>query len=144
MKEEMIHRQDEQEQTCQTIRTSIISARKKVYNAVNSAMVTAYWEIGTQIYERLFRASEKYASVLSDLPKTERTAYRIELDALSLSHEGAGRDRQSLLSVDSINKNCDRFPAHSRISTAVSSFILVMPPYGCKSESPASRSPLVS
>lgn len=50
MSEEMIH-QNNQEQTYQTIRTSIISAQQKVYNAVNSAMVTAYWEIGRQIYE---------------------------------------------------------------------------------------------
>lgn len=50
MSEEMIH-QNNQEQTYQTIRTSIISAQQKVYNAVNSAMVTAYWEIGKQIYE---------------------------------------------------------------------------------------------
>lgn len=50
MSEELIQPRN-QEQTYQTIRTSIISAQQKVYNAVNSAMVTAYWEIGKQIYE---------------------------------------------------------------------------------------------
>lgn len=50
MSEELIQPHN-QEQTYQTIRTSIISAQQKVYNAVNSAMVTAYWEIGKQIYE---------------------------------------------------------------------------------------------
>ncbi|MEG1856771.1 MAG: PDDEXK nuclease domain-containing protein [Acinetobacter sp.] len=32
------------------IRNSVIAAQKQVYAAVNSAMVTAYWEIGQQIY----------------------------------------------------------------------------------------------
>ncbi len=34
----------------QTIRSSVITAQKKVYTAVNFAMVQAYWEIGEQIY----------------------------------------------------------------------------------------------
>ncbi len=33
------------------IRDCVISAQNKVAQAVNSAMVTAYWEIGKQIYE---------------------------------------------------------------------------------------------
>lgn len=38
------------EQTYNTIRASVISAQRKVYSAVNSAMVLAYHEIGEQIY----------------------------------------------------------------------------------------------
>ena len=38
------------EQTYSIIRNSVISAQNKIYTAVNSAMVQAYWEIGEQIY----------------------------------------------------------------------------------------------
>lgn len=38
-------------QTYQTIRASIVEAQHKLYSAVNTAMVTAYWEIGEQIYK---------------------------------------------------------------------------------------------
>lgn len=38
------------EQTYLSIRQSIVSAQHKLTAAVNSAMVTAYWEIGQQIY----------------------------------------------------------------------------------------------
>lgn len=38
------------EQTYMVIRNSVISAQGKIYTAVNSAMVQAYWEIGEQIY----------------------------------------------------------------------------------------------
>ena len=34
-----------------SIRSSVITAQSKVYAAVNSAMVIAYWEIGEQIYK---------------------------------------------------------------------------------------------
>lgn len=34
-----------------SVRNSVIAAQKQVYAAVNSAMVTAYWEIGEQIYK---------------------------------------------------------------------------------------------
>jgi len=37
--------------TYTTIRDCVISAQNKVAQAVNSAMVTVYWEIGKQIYE---------------------------------------------------------------------------------------------
>lgn len=40
----------EKEQTYTAIRNSVISAQSKIYTAVNSAMVQAYWEIGEQIY----------------------------------------------------------------------------------------------
>ena len=39
------------ENVYKTIRTFVITAQNKVYSAVNSAMVTAYWEIGEQIYK---------------------------------------------------------------------------------------------
>lgn len=38
------------ELTYTAIRNSVITAQKKIYAAVNSAMVEAYWEIGEQIY----------------------------------------------------------------------------------------------
>ena len=37
--------------TYSAVRGYIIAAQKQVYSAVNSAMVTAYWNIGKQIYE---------------------------------------------------------------------------------------------
>lgn len=37
-------------ETYSRIRNSVITAQSKIYNAVNSAMVQAYWEIGEQIY----------------------------------------------------------------------------------------------
>ena len=39
------------EQTYHSIRHSIVSAQRSLCAAVNSAMVTAYWEIGEQIYK---------------------------------------------------------------------------------------------
>lgn len=37
-------------ETYSKIRNSVIAAQNKIYTAVNSAMVQAYWEIGKQIY----------------------------------------------------------------------------------------------
>ena len=39
------------EEVYSTIRASVITAQNRVYAAVNSAMVLAYWEIGEQIYK---------------------------------------------------------------------------------------------
>ena len=39
------------QETYRSIRNSVIAAQGKVYAAVNSAMVNAYWEIGEQIYK---------------------------------------------------------------------------------------------
>ena len=39
------------EQTYHSIRHSIVSAQRSLSVAVNSSMVTAYWEIGEQIYK---------------------------------------------------------------------------------------------
>jgi len=37
------------EESYRIIRNSVLSAQTKVYTAVNSAMVQAYWEIGQEI-----------------------------------------------------------------------------------------------
>ena len=37
----------------QNIRTVLVTARQKVYSAINSAMVGAYWEIGRQIEQAI-------------------------------------------------------------------------------------------
>ena len=37
--------------TYEVARNSVINAQKKLYSAVNSSMVQAYWEIGEQIYK---------------------------------------------------------------------------------------------
>ena len=37
-------------ETYSRIRNSVITAQSRIYNAVNTAMVQAYWEIGEQIY----------------------------------------------------------------------------------------------
>ncbi len=39
------------ENTYLLIRNHVIDAQNKVYTAVNSAMVIAYWNIGKEIYE---------------------------------------------------------------------------------------------
>ena len=39
------------EQTYHSIRNSIVSAQHRLSTAVNSAMVTTYWEIGEQIFK---------------------------------------------------------------------------------------------
>ena len=39
------------EHTYHSIRNTIVPAQRRLSAAVNSAMVTAYWEIGEQIYK---------------------------------------------------------------------------------------------
>ncbi len=39
------------EEVYTSIRLYVMNAQRKVYSAVNSAMVLAYWEIGEQIYK---------------------------------------------------------------------------------------------
>lgn len=51
MANEIITNSSNSENTYNSIRHSIITAQQKVYTAVNSAMVLAYWEIGEQIYK---------------------------------------------------------------------------------------------
>ena len=50
MDKQLINHEQRAEQTYRGIRNSLVRAQHSVYNAVNSAMVTAYWEIGEQIY----------------------------------------------------------------------------------------------
>ena len=40
-----------EEQFYQTLRSYVIDAQKKIYVAINAAMVTAYWKIGHDINE---------------------------------------------------------------------------------------------
>jgi hypothetical protein len=42
----------------QNIRTVLVTARQKVYSAINFAMVEAYWEIGRQIEQAVGDRSE--------------------------------------------------------------------------------------
>lgn len=44
-------RETNEEQFYQTLRSYVIDAQKKIYVAVNAAMVTAYWKIGHDIHE---------------------------------------------------------------------------------------------
>nr|AXS01266.1 Protein of unknown function (DUF1016) [uncultured bacterium] len=46
------------------IRTVLVTARQKVYSAVNSAMVEAYWEIGRQIMEAQENQRAEYGTGL--------------------------------------------------------------------------------
>ena len=66
------------------IKEIMISARNKVYQTANFAMVEAYWNIGKSIIEEQ-GGNEKaeYGTVLFNISKWLRTAQRIELDALS-------------------------------------------------------------
>lgn len=102
---------DNTEKTYTEIRNSVISAQSRIYTAVNSAMVQAYWEIGEQIYLACgenYRAeygkgllkylSEKltaefgkgvyrtkfaqHEAVLSGISNSALTESRIELDSL--------------------------------------------------------------
>ena len=51
MAKEITMNNENSELTYNSIRNSIIVAQNKVYTAVNTAMVQAYWEIGEQIYK---------------------------------------------------------------------------------------------
>jgi len=56
-------------------RSSVINAQKKVYSAVNSAMVQAYWEIGEQIYKACGENDRaEYGKNLLQYLSTELTA----------------------------------------------------------------------
>ena len=48
---EILNNESAVKQTYNAVRNSIINAQQRVYNAVNAAMVQAYWEIGEQIYK---------------------------------------------------------------------------------------------
>ena len=51
------------------IRTVLITARQKVYSAVNSAMVQAYWEIGRQIEQAVGDRAEYGKGLLQYISK---------------------------------------------------------------------------
>ncbi len=50
MDNEIIKAESNSEDIYTSIRSFVITAQNKVYAAVNTAMVIAYWEIGEQIY----------------------------------------------------------------------------------------------
>lgn len=50
MNTEIVNQEQRAKQAYQSIRNSLVKAQHSVYSAVNSAMVTAYWEVGEQIY----------------------------------------------------------------------------------------------
>ena len=62
-KPDKLSRQDDTS-VYQNIRTVLVSARQKVYSAVNSAMVEAYWEIGRQIMEAQENQRAEYGTGL--------------------------------------------------------------------------------
>jgi len=51
MDNEIMRTENSSEEIYSSIRSFVITAQNKVYTAVNSAMVIAYWEIGEQIYK---------------------------------------------------------------------------------------------
>lgn len=51
MDNQIEHTANKPEIVYDSIRSSVITAQNKVYTAVNTAMVIAYWEIGEQIYK---------------------------------------------------------------------------------------------
>lgn len=61
--------------TYETIRNSIVTAQQRVGAAVNSAMVTAYWEIGEQIYLACGESERaEYGKSLLDFLSSKLTA----------------------------------------------------------------------
>ena len=50
------------DQTYHSIRNSIVSAKHRLSTAVNSAMVTTYWEIGEQIFKACGKRLLEYLS----------------------------------------------------------------------------------
>lgn len=51
MDNEIIKAESNSEEIYTSIRSFVITAQNKVYSAVNTAMVIAYWEIGERIYK---------------------------------------------------------------------------------------------
>ncbi len=51
MHNEIINSEMQPQQTYERVRNSIVKAQRKLSSAINSVMVTAYWEIGEQIYK---------------------------------------------------------------------------------------------
>ncbi len=51
MDNEIMRTENISEEIYTSIRSFVITAQNRVYTAINSAMVIAYWEIGEQIYK---------------------------------------------------------------------------------------------
>ena len=51
MDNEIMRTENSSEEIYSSIRSFVITAQNRVYTAINSAMVIAYWEIGEQIYK---------------------------------------------------------------------------------------------
>ena len=51
MDNEIMRTENSSEEIYTSIRSFVITAQNRVYTAINSAMVIAYWEIGEQIYK---------------------------------------------------------------------------------------------
>lgn len=54
---------------CQTIRETVLTAKNKVFTAVNFAMVEAYWNIGKQIAQVQGERAEYGKQLLKYLPE---------------------------------------------------------------------------
>ena len=117
MVNEIIKNENSSEDIYSSIRSFVITAQHKVYAAVNTAMVVAYWEIGEQIYKasgendraeygknllkylsdrltdcRVWQGlygtkSASNASVLQLFPESAHAVCRIELVALPHTYE---------------------------------------------------------
>jgi len=53
----------------QNIRTILVTARQKVYSAINFAMVQAYWDIGRQIEQAVGDRAEYGKGLLQDISR---------------------------------------------------------------------------
>ena len=74
------------QETYDVVRTYIVAAQKQVNTAVNFAMVTAYWNIGKQIYEAGGESERaEYGKRLLQFLSDKLT---IELDSLQIAYEG--------------------------------------------------------
>lgn len=61
MNNEIVTAGSNSEEIYTSIRSFVITAQNRVYAAINSAMVIAYWEIGEQIYKACQRATVRYS-----------------------------------------------------------------------------------
>lgn len=64
-----------QSQVYESIRAALADARTKVYSAINSAMVTAYWEIGREISEAVGDRAEYGKQLLQFLSERLTTEF---------------------------------------------------------------------
>lgn len=88
------------QETYNAVRTYIVAAQKQLNTAVNFAMVTAYWNIGKQIYEACGESER------AEYGKNFCSIYRISLL----------RNLEKVLRLRTLGI-CDSFSLHSRIAT---------------------------